>query len=55
MFEEITKQPIDNIVVLIGVEEGPGQVFVESTSSYKDILMQRLELYYDQSNSLKLS
>ena len=42
MFEEITKQPINNIVVLIGVEEGPGQVFVESTSSYKNILMQKL-------------
>ena len=55
MFQEITNLPIDNIVILIGVEQGPGQIFVESISSYRDILMQRLELYYDKSNDFKLT
>ena len=55
MFQELTNQPIDNIVILIGVEQGPGQIFVESISSYRDILMQRLELYYDKSNDFKLT
>lgn len=49
MFRELTKIPIDQIVVLIGTENGPGQCFVESASNYVAQLQQTVSDYYQKS------
>lgn len=47
MFEEITKKPIDQIVVLIASEEGKPQVFVKEKYKYIDILHQKIDQYWE--------
>lgn len=46
MFEELTGRPIDQIVVLIGTEDGPGQVFIESKTNYIDMLKEYIDNHY---------
>lgn len=46
MFGELTKQNIEQIVVLIGTEEGPGQVFVESKQNYLKPLKEYISYHY---------
>lgn len=46
MFEELTARPIDQIVVLIGTENGPAQVFVESKDKYLLELKKYISNYY---------
>lgn len=52
MFRELTKIPIDQIVVLIGTENGPGQCFVESASNYVAQLQQTVSDFYQKSTLL---
>jgi genome maintenance exonuclease 1 len=46
MFGELTGQTIEQIVVLIGTEEGPGQVFVEEKNNYIEPLKKYIDLHY---------
>jgi genome maintenance exonuclease 1 len=46
MFGELTGQIIEQIVVLIGTEEGPGQVFVEEKNNYIEPLKKYIDLHY---------
>lgn len=46
MFGELTGQTIEQIVVLIGTEEGPGQVFVESKENYLNSLKEYISNHY---------
>jgi hypothetical protein len=46
MFGELTGNPIEQIVVLIGTEEGPGQIFVESKENYMEQLNQQIRKFY---------
>ena len=46
MFGELTKENIEQIVVLIGTEEGPGQVFVESKQNYLKPLKEYISYHY---------
>jgi hypothetical protein len=46
MFGELTGQAIEQIVVLIGTEEGPGQVFVEEKNNYIEPLKKYIDLHY---------
>lgn len=46
MFGELTGQNIEQIVVLIGTEEGPGQVFVESKENYLNSLKEYISNHY---------
>jgi genome maintenance exonuclease 1 len=46
MFGELTGQSIEQIVVLIGTEEGPGQVFVEEKNNYIEPLKKYIDLHY---------
>jgi genome maintenance exonuclease 1 len=47
MYEEIVGVPIEQIVVLIGTENGDGQVFVENKSDYVDSLKSYIKKHYD--------
>lgn len=47
MYEEIVGVPIDQIVVLIGTENGDGQVFVENKINYIDNLKSYIKKYHD--------
>jgi genome maintenance exonuclease 1 len=47
MYEEIVGVPIEQIVVLIGTENGDGQVFVENKSEYVDSLKSYVKKHYD--------
>lgn len=49
MFYELTGTPIHQSVVLIGVEEEDGQVFIEKTSDYYVMLKEYIGRYYDKS------
>jgi hypothetical protein len=46
MFGELAGQSIEQIVVLIGTEEGPGQVFVESKQNYLNPLKEYISNHY---------
>jgi hypothetical protein len=46
-YEEIVGVPIEQIVVLIGTENGDGQVFVENKSDYVDSLKSYIKKHYD--------
>lgn len=46
MFGELTGQTIEQIVVLIGTEEGPGQIFVEEKNNYIEPLKKYIDLHY---------
>jgi genome maintenance exonuclease 1 len=46
MFGELTGKSIEQIVVLIGTEEGPGQVFVENKNNYLEMLKEYISNYY---------
>ena len=46
MFGELTGQSIEQIVVLIGTEEGPGQVFVENKQNYLNPLKEYISNHY---------
>ncbi len=46
MYEELTGVPIDQIVVLIGTETGPGQVFVKDKMPYVPALEVCVRNYY---------
>jgi hypothetical protein len=48
MYEEIVGVPIEQIVVLIGTENGPGQVFVESKNDYIEELKKYVGKYHDR-------
>jgi genome maintenance exonuclease 1 len=48
MYEEIVGTPIEQIVVLIGTENGPGQVFVEKKEDYILELEKYVKKYYDK-------
>lgn len=52
MFRELTKIPIHQIVVLIGTENGPGQVFIEEPNNYVADLQHYIDKHY-QKNSLQ--
>ncbi len=54
MFRELTKIPIHQIVVLIGTENGPGQVFIEEPVNYVADLQQYITKYY-QKNTVQLN
>lgn len=47
MFEEITKIPIEQIVILIACEEGTPQVFVKEKHKYIDILKNKIDQYWN--------
>jgi genome maintenance exonuclease 1 len=46
MFQELTGRAIDQIVVLIGTENGPGQIFVESKQNYAEMLQKYIDNHY---------
>ena len=46
MYEEIVGVPIEQIVVLIGTENGDGQVFVEEKSNYVESLKKYIDVHY---------
>lgn len=46
MFTELTGKPLDQIVVLIGTEEGPGQIFIESADKYHTELQKYVDKHY---------
>ena len=46
MFYELTGTPIHQSIVLIGVEEDNGQIFVEKTSDYYNLLKEYIDRYY---------
>lgn len=48
MFEEITKRPINNIVIAIAVEGAEPQLFREEKTKYLPLLSQYLERYYNE-------
>jgi genome maintenance exonuclease 1 len=48
MYEEIVRVPIEQIVVLIGTENGPGQVFVEKKDNYIEELEKYVRKHYDK-------
>lgn len=48
MFEEITKRPINKIVIAIAVEGGDPQLFIEEKTKYLPLLQQYLERYYHE-------
>jgi ATP-dependent exoDNAse (exonuclease V) beta subunit len=48
MFEEITKLPIEQIVVLIANEEGNPQVFIKEKKDYVFLLKERIYKFYSQ-------
>lgn len=48
MFEERTKIPIDQIVIIIAVEDGTSQVFVEKRDNYILDCMDTIEQYYKE-------
>ena len=50
MFEEITGKAIDKIVVLIGTENGPGQVFIEKKQNYIEMLNMYVNDYYHKNS-----
>lgn len=45
MFEELVGTPIEQIVVLIGVELGDGQIFIKQKNNYVDALKDRINSY----------
>jgi len=48
MFEELTGKPIEQIVVLIGTENGPGQVFIEEKTKYYEELKRYISNHYSK-------
>lgn len=46
MFYELTGTPIHQSIVLIGVEEDSGQIFIEKNSDYYSLLKEYIERYY---------
>ena len=48
MFEERTKTPIDQIVIIVAVEDGTSQVFVEKRDNYILDCMDTIEKYYKE-------
>jgi len=45
MFEEIVRIPIEQIVILVGVEQGEGQVFIKQKNNYVQTLQNRINSY----------
>jgi len=45
MFEEIVGIPIEQIVILVGVEQGNGQIFIKEKSNYVETLQNRINSY----------
>jgi hypothetical protein len=43
---------LDQIVVLIGTEEGPGQIFIESADKYYTELQKYVDKYYVKADLL---
>lgn len=54
MYEEIVGTPIEQIVVLIGTENGDGQVFVENKTDYVDNLKFYVKKHYESKQSHSL-
>lgn len=48
MYEEIVGVPIEQIVVVIGTENGDGQVFVEEKNNYVENLKHYIKKHYEQ-------
>jgi genome maintenance exonuclease 1 len=48
MYEEIVGVPIEQIVVLIGTENGPGQVFIEKKDDYIEELEKYVRKHHDK-------
>ena len=47
MFEERTGQPVNKVVILIAVENGPYQLFVEDSTSYLNSAKEKI-LHYEK-------
>lgn len=47
MYEELVGTPIEQIVVLVGTENGDGQVFIENKSDHIDNLKTYIKKYYE--------
>jgi genome maintenance exonuclease 1 len=50
MFEDVTKKPIDQIVVAIANEDGKPQIFVREKHKYLESLYEYIKRYKDSSN-----
>ena len=48
MFEERTKTPIDQIVIIVAVEDGTSQVFIEKRDNYIMDCMDTIHQYYQE-------
>lgn len=48
MYEELTGTPIEQIAILIAVENGNPQVFIEKASDWKQQLFDTIKNYYDK-------
>ena len=47
MFEERTGVPVDQTVIIIGVQDEEPQLFVEKRDNYTDYLLECRDLYED--------
>jgi len=45
MFEELVSIPVKQIVILVGVEQGNGQIFIKQKSNYVETLQNRINSY----------
>ena len=45
MFEELVSVPVEQIVILVGVEQGNGQIFIKQKSNYVKTLQNRINSY----------
>jgi len=51
MYEEIFGQKIEQIVIIMGGEDGSSKVFVKETKDYMDDLKEEIKYFYDKYNS----
>ena len=51
MYEEIFGQKIEQIVIIMGGEDGSSKVFVKETKDYLDDLKEEIKYFYDKYNS----
>jgi len=49
MYEELIGKQIDQIIIIIAVENGHPQVFIESAANWKQSLFDTIKSYYEQS------
>ena len=45
MFEDLVSVPVEQIVILVGVEQGNGQIFIKQKSNYVKTLQNRINSY----------